>query len=56
MDFSWGRATEVALVGFGGVFTILVILSITVTITSRLVRLFSPKPVSEKDGEIKNSS
>ena len=49
LDFTWGRAAEVALVGFGGVFTILIILSITVRITSRVVRLFEKKPVSEKD-------
>jgi len=50
MDFTWGRATEVALVGFIGVFTILLILSLTVSITSKVVRLLEKKPESEKDG------
>jgi len=48
MDFSWGRAVQVALIGFGGVFVILIIISISVTITSFLVRLFRQKPVVEK--------
>ena len=46
----WGRAIEVALVGFIGVFTILIILSVTISITSRVVRLFEKKPANEKDG------
>jgi len=49
MDFSWGRAVEVALVGFIGVFTILLILAITVNITSRVVRLIEKKPENEKE-------
>jgi len=49
LDFTWGRAVEVALVGFCGVFIILIILSITINITSRVVRLLEKKPASEKD-------
>ena len=43
MDFTWGRAAEVAMVGFGGVFTILIILSITVNITSKIVQIIREK-------------
>jgi len=50
LDFTWGRAIEVALVGFFGVFTILSILLITVSITSRVVRLLEKKPEGEKEG------
>lgn len=49
MDFTWGRAVEVALVGFIGVFAILLILSITISITSRVVRLIEKKPESENE-------
>jgi len=48
MDIDWGRAGQVALVGFSGVFIILAILSISVSITARLVRRFAPKPAEEK--------
>lgn len=47
MDFSWGRAAQVALMGFGGVFIILIILSISVWVTSKVTRLISPKSVKE---------
>ena len=49
MDFSWVRAVEIALVGFSGVFVILIILSIIINITSRVARLIEKKPENEKD-------
>ncbi len=52
MDFSWGHAAQIALIGFSGVFIILIILLISVNITSRLVRLFQPKPyVAKKESK-----
>ena len=48
MEFSWGHAAQVALVGFAGVFAILTILQIGVSITNKLVKWFGPKPGTEE--------
>lgn len=50
MDFSWIHATQVALIGFAGVFIILIILMLGVMITGKVVQWFSPKPAQEKKG------
>jgi Na+-transporting methylmalonyl-CoA/oxaloacetate decarboxylase gamma subunit len=48
VDIDWGQAVRIALVGFFGVFIILLILSICVGLTSKLTRLFERKPVEAK--------
>ena len=48
MDFSWGRAAEVALVGFLGVFVILTILMVGVTLISAVTRRFNGAPPEDK--------
>lgn len=49
MEFSWGEAIRVALIGFLGVFIILIILELSLGITSSLVRKFGPKSTEEKE-------
>lgn len=51
MDFSWARAFEVALVGFVGVFVILLILAIVVGITGKIIPLIEGKISKEKKAE-----
>ena len=47
MDFSWSEAIRIALVGFIGVFTILLILALSLSIISILVRKFETKVEQE---------
>lgn len=49
MEFSWGEAARIALVGFVGVFVILFILELSLGVTSTLVRKFGPKTPDEKE-------
>lgn len=49
MEFSWGEAVRIALVGFTGVFIILFILELSLGITSTLVRKFGPKSTDGKE-------
>ena len=47
MEFSWGEAVRIALVGFLGVFIILFILQLSLGVTSTIVRKYGPKPSDE---------
>lgn len=49
MEFSWGEAARIALVGFSGVFIILFILQLSLKFTSTIVRKFGPKSSGEKE-------
>jgi len=56
MDFTWGHAIQVALIGFCGVFVILFVLQVSLVITNKLVRRFVPKQEKEKREKDKASS
>jgi Na+-transporting methylmalonyl-CoA/oxaloacetate decarboxylase gamma subunit len=49
--FNWSDAGRIALIGFFGVFIILLILDLSLGIISTLVRKFGSKPTEEKEKE-----
>ena len=51
MGFSWSWAIQVALIGFAGVFVILLILLIGLIISSKLLQRFGSKSVHQPKKE-----
>ena len=48
MPFSWGQAGLVALVGFSGVFVILFVLAVALSVISAVIHRVSSRPAQEE--------